>query len=89
MMHGTHNVKLKGTVLRRMTPWKYKYTDVSSLSLFRIATQRVFACYRRFSTAHRFNFQGSVKSKRMDILTAEGGNETLSRNVVDRHTAAA
>jgi len=25
---------MKVTVLRGMTPWRYKYTDVSSLSLF-------------------------------------------------------
>jgi hypothetical protein len=82
---------MKVTVFLGMTPWRYvyKYTDVSSLTLFWVAAQRVFACYRRFRTANRLNFQRSVSPRCMDILTAEGGTETLSQNVGNRPTAAA
>jgi len=71
---------MKVTLLWGMTPWRYKCTEVSSLSLFWVATQRVFAYYRRFRTTHRFNFQRSVIPLGMDIFNCWGWNQnTLTK----------
>jgi len=63
--------------------WRHGGINTPMFRVFRsfwVATQRVFAYYRHFRTAHRFNFEWSVSPRGMDIFNCWGWN----RNTVTK-----